>query len=49
MGGLADVGQIFNAGCEYNEDLTPQGATRWLRTIPLHKQKKFITIQHQQG
>ena len=41
MGGLADVGQIFNDGCGlYNEDLIPQGATRWLRKIPLDKQKE---------
>ena len=40
MGGLADVAQIFGAFCGYNEDLTPQGATRWLRKIPLDKQKE---------
>ena len=40
MGELVDVGQIFNAGCGYNEDLTPQGATRWLHKIPLDKQKE---------
>ena len=40
MGRIVDITRIFGISCGYNEDLTPQGATRWLGKIPLNKQKE---------
>lgn len=33
-GNLAALGEVFGAGCGYNTDLTYNGASNWLSTIP---------------
>ena len=40
MGELADLTRLFGLGCGYNEDITLQGASRWLNKIPVEKQKE---------
>ena len=40
MAQIADFTQFFGLGCGYNEDLTLQGASRWLNKIPVDKQKE---------
>ena len=40
MGKIADLTKLFGIGCGYNEDIIPQGASRWLSKIPTDKQKE---------
>ena len=37
---IADLTKFFGLGCGYNEDLSLQGASRWLNKIPLEQQKE---------
>ena len=37
---IADLTQLFGFGCGYNEDLSLQGASRWLNKIPVETQKE---------
>lgn len=39
-GNLASVGDVFGAGCGYNNDLTESGADAWLSNIPTWARSK---------
>jgi len=40
MAKIADLTKLFDISCGYNENLTPQGASRWLNKMPIDKQKE---------
>ncbi|EFC49922.1 predicted protein [Naegleria gruberi] len=47
-GSIANLGKVFGAGCGSNTDLSPDGASKWLKTIPEASQKKvyYYTTQN---
>ncbi|KAG2393354.1 hypothetical protein C9374_006885 [Naegleria lovaniensis] len=40
-GSIANLGKVFGAGCGSNSDLSVDGASKWLKTIPESSQKKI--------